>query len=52
MSSWLHYFEMGRYGFYVWSSYGVVALVFLMNVLSIHWKKKAVYAKLLHWFKR
>jgi heme exporter protein CcmD len=48
MSSW---FDMGHYGFYVWTSYGIVVFVLAMNALSIRWKTRKIHAKLLRWLK-
>ena len=34
MSSWQEFFNMGGYGFYVWSSYGIAFVVLLANAIS------------------
>jgi heme exporter protein D len=37
MSNAAEFFAMGGYGLYVWSSYGVAALVILGLILWSHW---------------
>jgi heme exporter protein D len=34
MNSWQEFFNMGGYGFYVWSSYGIAFIVLLANAIS------------------
>ncbi len=34
MTSWQEFFNMGGYGFYVWSSYGIAFIVLLINVIN------------------
>ena len=31
---WQQFFYMGGYGFYVWTAYGITALVLIVNLLS------------------
>ena len=33
MTSWQAFWEMGGYGAFVWSSYGIAAVVLLANVI-------------------
>ena len=41
-SSWSEFAAMGGYGFYVWGSFGVAALVMLGEVLSLRARRKAL----------
>jgi len=34
-------FEMGGYGFYVWSAYGVAAVVIAAEILAVRARRKA-----------
>ncbi|MEW6676781.1 MAG: heme exporter protein CcmD [Pseudomonadota bacterium] len=34
-ASWSEFWDMGGYGFYVWGSYGVTALVVLIEVILL-----------------
>jgi heme exporter protein D len=36
------FFEMGGYGFYVWTSYALFAMVFVANVL-VAWKRERAF---------
>lgn len=40
------FLEMGGYGFYVWSAYGVTMLVLLVNVLLPLWQRKRLLRQL------
>lgn len=31
--NWSEFFNMGGYAFYVWSSYGLMALVLILNIV-------------------
>jgi heme exporter protein CcmD len=38
-------FAMNGYGFYVWSAYGVAALVVVMEILALRSRRNAVLAE-------
>ena len=40
MAEFLH---MGGYAFYVWTSYGITALVLLLNLLVPLWQRKRLF---------
>ena len=40
------FFDMGGYGFYVWSSYGIAMIVLLANVLSPILQRRKLLARL------
>ena len=48
----LEWFAMGGYSMYVWSAYGLVCAVLLLNIMTIKWQKNRTQQKLRHWFKR
>lgn len=52
MHAMMEWFSMGGYACYVWSAYGVVGAVFLLNALSCRWQKKRIESSLKNWFKR
>lgn len=52
MNLFIAWLAMGGYSIYVWSAYGLVAVVMVMNLLGMKWKKKQTYRKLHQWFKR
>lgn len=52
MTSFLNWFVMGGYSFYVWSSYGVVCLALLMGYLSCRMQKNKIHRQLTQWLKR
>ncbi len=38
--NWSQFFAMGGYGFYVWSSYGLAALILILNLyIPLHRRK-------------
>ncbi|MBI3545048.1 MAG: heme exporter protein CcmD [Gammaproteobacteria bacterium] len=38
--NWTQFFAMGGYGFYVWSSYGLAAVILILNLyLPLHRRK-------------
>ena len=39
------FFAMNGYGFYVWSAYGVTALVVVVELLALRSRRKAVLAE-------
>lgn len=44
--------NMGGYGMYVWPSYGLMILVFGINLWHFFQEKKHVKRKLIHYFKK
>jgi len=36
------FFAMGGYGFYVWSSYGALAVILLLEVVAVRSRRKTV----------
>jgi heme exporter protein D len=52
MTSFFDWLSMGGYANYIWSAYGLVCLVLMMNLLGIRWKKARTRQKLQRWFKR
>lgn len=38
--NWEHFFSMGGYAFYVWTAYGLMAAVLLIN-LVLPWRRKS-----------
>lgn len=50
MMSWTDFFVMGNYGFYVWTSYALAALVLVVNVVLPLRQRKAVRARLKEYY--
>lgn len=44
--SWQAFWAMGKYGAYVWSSFGVFGLVMLGLALHIFWQRKRLIANI------
>jgi heme exporter protein D len=44
--NWKDFFEMGGYGFYVWSAYGLMLLVLILNLYGSLKKDGAIKKKL------
>ncbi|MFQ5935756.1 MAG: heme exporter protein CcmD [Acidiferrobacterales bacterium] len=44
--SWSEFFAMGGYGLYVWSAYGFVAVVLIINVI-IPMRRRSTVMKIL-----
>lgn len=40
------YFDMGKYAFYVWGSYGAVALCLLVEVVMIRRRRRTILQQL------
>ena len=47
-ASWSDFVAMGGYGLYVWGSFGVTALVMLIEVGSLSARRKAVQREAAH----
>ena len=41
--NWTQFFAMGGYGFYVWSCYGLAALVLILNLYIPLRRRKTVH---------
>jgi heme exporter protein D len=52
MNQFIDWLAMGGYSNYVWSAYGLVGVVLVMNLLSIKRQKNRTRQKLQQWFKR
>lgn len=52
MNRFLEWLTMGGYSIYVWTAYGLVCVVLVMNLLGMKWKRKQTRHKLQQWFKR
>jgi len=52
MNQLMHWFSMGGYSTYVWSSYGVVFVVLVWNALGCGRQKKRTEKLLGSWFKQ
>lgn len=50
MMNWTEFFAMGNYGFYVWTSYALAALVLTINILVPLLERKAVRARLKEYY--
>ncbi|EHL31454.1 heme exporter protein CcmD [Legionella drancourtii] len=46
MNQFVEWFAMGGYSIYVWPAYGLVGVVFVMNLLGMKWKKETDPSKL------
>ena len=42
MNEWL---KMGGYGFYVWSSYGMLAAAILIELISLHRRRRGAWQR-------
>ena len=42
----IDFLKMGGYAAYVWSSYGIVAVVLLLNSISSWWRYKSLLRRL------
>ncbi len=51
MSILMQWLDMGKYASYVWSAYGLVFAVLLLNGLGCRWQKKRIQKSLQTWFK-
>ncbi len=44
--SWSEFFAMGGYGVYVWGSYGVAALLMVLEVLWVKRRRRTILRRL------
>lgn len=51
MSQLFDWLAMGGYSLYVWSAYGLVAMVLALNVIAVRRQKKRTKNFLQQWFK-
>jgi heme exporter protein D len=52
MHGLMQWLSMGGYASYVWSAYGVVSVVFLLNAVGCRWQKNRIETALKTWFKQ
>ena len=52
MDQFLQWINMGGYSGYVWSAYGLVFLVLIMELVMIRFQKKRTRSQLDQWFKK
>ena len=45
--SWAEFWEMGGYGFYVWGSFGLTALVVIIEIWQLRAQRRALLRNLL-----
>jgi len=46
------FFHMGCYAFYVWMSYGLAALILILNIVIPKWQYKNIILRLTTFIKR
>ncbi|MEI7842674.1 MAG: heme exporter protein CcmD [Gallionellaceae bacterium] len=44
--NWYEFFAMNGYGFFVWGSYGVAVLIFLIEIALVRHKRKITLQQL------
>ncbi len=44
--NWSGFFAMGGYGFYVWGSYGVTALLIIVEIIWVTQRRKTLLKRL------
>lgn len=49
---WKHFFAMGGYAFYVWTSYGLVFLVLILNIVVPLLRKARLHRALTRAYRR
>lgn len=52
MNPFFNWLSMGGYSVYVWSAYGLVGAILVINLLGMKWKRKQTRLKLQQWFKQ
>lgn len=50
MAVCLNWLAMNGYSYYIWSAYGLVALVMVVNIIEIKHQRNKVWQKLQRWF--
>ena len=51
MNQFLQWLSMGGYALYVWSAYGLVVFVLVLNIWGIKWQQKKTHKQLKRWYK-
>lgn len=51
MNALYHWLYMGGYGVYIWSAYGLLFSVMLINGFGLKWQRRRVFRALRRWFK-
>lgn len=46
--SWAEFWQMGGYGFYVWGSFGITALVVIAEIWQVRAKRRSLLRNLLN----
>jgi heme exporter protein D len=46
--SWAEFWQMGGYGFYVWGSFGITALVVIGEIWQVRAKRRSLLRNLLN----
>lgn len=46
----MHWFMMGGYAGYVWSAYGLVCGVLLIDLWNVRWQTARIRKKFMKWF--
>lgn len=49
--NWSEFFAMGNYGFYVWTSYGLAAIVLAVNVIAPLRRRKTLRKQLQEYYR-
>jgi heme exporter protein D len=49
--NWSEFFAMGHYGFYVWSAYGLAAVVLIVNLWLPLKRRKTVQQQLAEFYR-
>ncbi len=52
MNHLIEWLAMGGYAPYVWSAYGLVTMVLVLNLFGVRRQKIRTQQQLKHWFKR
>ncbi len=50
--NWKEFIDMGGYGAYVWSAYGLTTLVLIWNVVAPLFRRREVLGKLETWYRQ
>jgi len=50
--NWSEFFNMGGYAFYVWTSYVLMLLLVVANIVSPLWQRKKIIARIKRAIKR
>ena len=50
--TWQEFIHMGGYGAYVWSAYGLTALVLIWNVVTTLRRRREIWVRLQRWYRQ